>query len=153
MEALEGLTKRGAGLVLRQAVLVHDPVRLATAGSLARVEHKRLLEANATSVVGAAHGPVRARGLPVARRRDSVGARSVGVLLVSWAEEEPLPLTLHERHRCMPLNISSQITRLFWNPVPAKRRFDTARLVELATILCITYLGVPRGRSCRDLTH
>jgi hypothetical protein len=89
-----------AVLVLGQAVLVHDPLRLAAARGLPCVEHERFLEANAARVVCASHGPVRARGLPVAGSGDAVGAGAVGVLLITRAEEEPLALTLHERHRC-----------------------------------------------------
>lgn len=40
----------------------------------------------------APHGPVSARSLPVARRRDSIGPISLGIFLVPRTEEEPLLL-------------------------------------------------------------
>lgn len=110
VKVLKSLTETRTLVVLGQAVLIHDPLRLAASGSLACVEHKRFLEPNAARVMATSYGSVCARGFPVARSGDTVGTGAVRVLLVSRAEEEPLPLALHESHRCMQFNfITHQI--------------------------------------------
>lgn len=77
------------GLAGRKAVLVHDPAAPEALGRLPHIEHQRLLEPDRPLDLDV-HRPVSSRGLPVARRRDSVGAVAVAVLAVSWHVEIPL---------------------------------------------------------------
>jgi len=77
------------GLARRKAVLVHDPAAPESLGRLPHIEHQRLLEPDRALHLNI-HRPVGPRGLPVAGRRDSVGAVAVAVLAVSRHIEVPL---------------------------------------------------------------
>jgi hypothetical protein len=77
------------GLTMREAVLVHDPAAPKALGSLAHIEHQRLLQPDGAVSLNA-HHPICSRRFPVARRRDPVWAVTIAVLAVSWNIEEPL---------------------------------------------------------------
>ncbi len=82
------------GEVLAEAVLVHDPVGALAAGSATLVEDERLAEAE--DLAGAGDLAILAGGLPVPGARRPVRPRPVRILPVSWAEEEPLQVTLRQ---------------------------------------------------------
>ena len=77
------------GLAGRKAVLVHDPAAPEPLGRLPDIEHQRLLEPDRSLHLNV-HRAVGPRGLPVAGRRDSVGAVAIAVLAVSRNVEVPL---------------------------------------------------------------
>lgn len=80
------------GLLLGQAVLVHNPAGSDAFRSLAGVENKGLLEANWAEVFSSDH-PVSPGCLPIARSGDAVGAIPIPILSVSGHIEEPFLLS------------------------------------------------------------
>lgn len=111
MERLRGMRKYAEGAfavsmhssadAVGQAILMHDPVGFHAFGSAALIEHQSFLHADlAHSPDCGVNGLVGPRGLPVPRRRCSIGPRSVGVLSVPWTEEIPLSLSEY-RLPCM----------------------------------------------------
>jgi hypothetical protein len=98
--------RRATGGVVRQAVLVHDPVGLGASRRAALVVDERLLEPDEPlRVGGAAHGAVRPRGLPEpSLRRTARPAAAAGLLIrpVARHEEVPLPLADARQARELP---------------------------------------------------
>jgi hypothetical protein len=93
--------QRVLGVLVVEAVLVHDPVGADPLRRAAAVVDERLLHADGAAAV-VQHAAVLARGLPVPRPRRAVGAEPVGVLAVPRPEEVPLRVTARqERLVCM----------------------------------------------------
>lgn len=79
-------------VVLRQAVLIHNPAGSDPFGSLAGVEDKGFLQADRTGVL-TSNQPVGSRCLPIARCGHTVRAVTISVLPVSGHVEKPLFLS------------------------------------------------------------
>lgn len=95
------------GILLGQAVLVHDPAGPDALRSLAGVENEGLLQANRAEVLCPYH-PIGSRCLPIAGSGDAVRPIAVPILAVSRDIEEPFLFTdccqgcSWGRDECMP---------------------------------------------------
>lgn len=86
------------GLVLRQAILVHDPTSPDPFGGFTGVENEGFLEADGPEILASDH-PISSGGLPVAGSRNAVRPIAVPILPISRYIEVPLFLP-YSRQRC-----------------------------------------------------
>lgn len=96
------------GLVLRQAILVHDPTSPDPFGGFTGVENEGFLEADGPEILASDH-PISSGGLPVAGSRNAVRPIAVPILPISRYIEVPLFLPYSRQRWKFPRVVSIEV--------------------------------------------
>lgn len=87
--------RRSMEKIFTKAVLMHDPNCSLSPRSPSKIEHKSLPQSKCRGLTG--NLSIFSGGFPVSRSCSSICARTIWVLAIPWAEEEPLQVSFRKK--------------------------------------------------------